>query len=125
MKIAGLVLSVFLLLAFLPQVTVIYAQPKPEDLAQKSAEAWLNLCDAGKYAESWNQASQFFKSKVTKDQWIEMLQTTRTPLGTLSSRKFNAAKYKKNPPNAPEGEYIILTFDTGFEGYRTPSRPRL
>lgn len=115
MKIVAFLLALFLPLMFVPPSAVVHAQQKPEDLAQKPAEAWLALCDTGKYAESWNEASQFFKSKVTKDQWIDMLQTTRNPLGTLNSQKLDAAKYKKNPPNAPEGEYVILTFDTSFE----------
>ena len=32
--------------------------PKPEALAQQSADRWLALVDSGKYAESWRVASQ-------------------------------------------------------------------
>jgi hypothetical protein len=45
------------------------AQQKPEELAQQSADAWLALVDSGKYAESWQEASQLFKAAVTKEQW--------------------------------------------------------
>ena len=115
MKIRGLLLAVLLLPMYLPQAAVVRAQQKPEDLAQKSAEAWLALTDSGKYGESWEQASSAFKTALTKEKWVGMLDSVRTPLGALGSRRLNTAKYTKNPPKAPEGEYVILTFDTSFE----------
>jgi Protein of unknown function (DUF4019) len=114
-KLAALALTVILMLMFLPQILSTHAEQKPEDLAQKSAEAWLALTDSGKYAESWDQASSFFQSKVTKEKWVGMLESTRDPLGALQSRKLTSASYKKNPPNAPEGEYVRLTYDTSFD----------
>jgi hypothetical protein len=115
MKLAALLLSVVLLLMLLPLGLTIHAQQKPEDLAQTSAEAWLALTDSGKYAESWEEASSGFKNTVSKEKWIGMLQSVRSPLGTLKSRKLNKATYVKNPPKAPEGEYVVLTYDSSFE----------
>lgn len=115
MKVAALVLSAVLLLVFLPRASVVHARQKPEDLAQKSAEAWLALTDSGKYAESWEQASAGFKAAVSKDKWVSMVSSVRDPLGALQSRKLATAKYVKNPPNAPEGEYVLLRYDTNFE----------
>jgi hypothetical protein len=46
--------------------SVTQGQQKPEELAQRSADAWLALVDSGKYAESWQEASQLFKAAVTK-----------------------------------------------------------
>ena len=45
------------------------AQQKPEQLAQQSADTWLALVDSGKYADSWQEASQLFKAHATKEQW--------------------------------------------------------
>jgi hypothetical protein len=115
MRLAVLIPSVVLIFTFLPQTITTRAQQKPEDLAQKSAEAWLALTDSGKYAESWDDASSLFKSKLTKDKWASMLQQARAPLGALRSRKLETANYKKDPPNAPEGEYVGLKFDSSFE----------
>jgi Protein of unknown function (DUF4019) len=115
MKLAVAFLCTALLMMFLPQTMTTQAQQKPEDLAQKSAEAWLALTDSNKYPESWDEASSFFKSKITKDTWTSKLQQTRGPLGALKSRKLASAKYIKNPPNAPEGEFVILTFDSSFD----------
>lgn len=88
---------------------------KPEQLAQTSSDAWLIVVDSGKYAESWDESAQSFKAAITKDKWQNALETVRTPLGKVLSRKLDSAKYAKNPPNAPEGEYVILQYDTDFE----------
>ena len=44
-------------------------QQKPEELAQQSSEAWLTLIDRGQFADSYQEAAQYFKNAVTKDQW--------------------------------------------------------
>jgi len=115
MKLAALVLSAFLALMLWSQSAVAQSQQKPEDLAQKSAEAWLVLTDSGKYAESWDEAAQLFKSAVTKDKWLGALKSVRVPLGKLQSRKLLSATYTKNLPGAPDGEYVVITYDTSFE----------
>jgi len=91
------------------------AQEKPERLAQQSAESWLAGIDSGNYAASWDQAAELFKVAVTKDQWKSMLTGTRNPLGKLVSRKPKSATYTKTLPGAPDGEYVVLQYDTSFE----------
>jgi len=88
---------------------------KPEELGQKSAESWLALTDSGKYADSWDEASQLFKSAVTKDQWQTALHSVRDPLGKVLSRKLKSANYTKTLPGAPDGEYVVIQYDTSFE----------
>jgi hypothetical protein len=106
------VLAVVLLLAiFVP----VQAQQKPEQLAQQSAEVWLTLVDSGKYADSWQEASQLFKAHVTKEQWQNALQATRDPLGKKLSRKLKSATYKTALPGAPDGEYVVIQFESTFE----------
>ena len=92
-----------------------YAQPKPEPLAQQSAESWLALVDSGKYAESWQEAALLFKAHVTKDQWQSMLKASLGPLGKNTSRKLLSAKYTKTLPGAPDGEYVVIQYQSSFE----------
>jgi len=106
------VLAVTLLLAIFAPAQ---AQQKPEQLAQHSAEAWLALVDAGKYADSWQEASQLFKAHVTKEQWQSALQATRDPLAKKVSRKLKTATYSKTLPGAPDGEYVVIQFESTFE----------
>lgn len=95
--------------------SAIHAQQPPEQLAQPSAESWLALVDSGKYAESWQQASSVFKAHVTKDQWQSMLRATLSPLGKNTSRKLLSAKYTKTLPGAPDGEYVVIQYQSSFE----------
>ena len=114
MKLLVLLLSLSLVLMFVPKAVTTHAQQKPEDLAQKSAEAWLALADAGKYAETWDEAAQLFKGAVTKDAWIVAVKGVRTPLGAVQSRKLKSATYTKTLPGAPDGEYVVIQYDTSF-----------
>ncbi len=115
MKVAVLVVTALLLFMLWPQTATTQTTPKPEQLAQKSAEAWLALIDSGKYAESWDEASQSFKNAVTKDNWLEMLKPVRPPLGNLQSRKLSSAEHTTTLPGAPDGQYVVMKFGTSFE----------
>jgi hypothetical protein len=106
------IISLFAIIAM--SGSLLFAAAKPEDEAQKSAEQWLALVDAGKYAGSWESAAGFFKSAVSKEKWEESMGAVRKPLGDLVSRKLKSAKYTKSLPGAPDGEYVILQFDTSF-----------
>ena len=86
----------------------------PAQAAQEAAEKWLAMVDGGKYAESWQVAAAYFRGAVTKEQWVAQLGGVRTPLGAVVSRKFKEAKLTKTAPGAPDGEYVILTFETSF-----------
>jgi hypothetical protein len=93
---------------------LLFAASKPEDEAQKSAEQWLSLVDAGKYSESWKTAATYFQGAVSQEQWKQSLNAVRKPLGELVSRKLKNAKYTKSLPGAPDGEYVVLQFNTSF-----------
>jgi hypothetical protein len=94
---------------------ILFAQEKPEQAAQKAAEQWLAVVDAGNYGESWNQAAEFFKSQVTKDAWIQNVSSVRNQTGKLKSRAFKSARYTESLPNAPAGKYVILEYQSSFE----------
>ena len=113
------VASVLLFTFLLSASAVAQAQQKPEELAQQSSEAWLAVVDSGKYAQSWDEAAQFFKTAVSKDQWESALGSVRTPQGKVLSRKLKSATYTKTLPGAPDGEYVVIQYDTGFEHKRS------
>jgi hypothetical protein len=96
-------------------VAAAQVQQKPEQLAQQSSDSWLALINSGKYADSWQEASQLFKSHVTKEQWQIALRVTRDPLGKMLSRKLKSATYKRTLPGAPDGEYVVIQYESSFE----------
>lgn len=85
-----------------------------EKTAQGVAETWLAIVDAGKYDDSWDQAAKLFKGAVDKGGWNKQIAGVRGPLGALGKRALSSAKYTKTAPGAPDGQYVILQFNTSF-----------
>jgi Protein of unknown function (DUF4019) len=85
-----------------------------EQAGSAAAEKWLVLVDGGHYGESWNGASSAFKRAVSKEQWEDLLKANRRPLGELKSRAQKSATYTTSLPGAPDGEYVVLVFDSSF-----------
>ena len=83
--------------------------------AQKAAESWLSLVDSGKYGESWSAAATLFRNAIPQEKWEATIRAVRDPLGKLSSRAFKSADYSTSLPGAPDGEYVVLQYDTVFE----------
>lgn len=91
------------------------AQEKPEPVAQQSSDAWLALNDSGKYDDAYQEAAQYFKNAVTKDQWQSSMHASRDHLGKVLSRKVKSATYAKTLPGAPDGDYVVIQYDSNFE----------
>jgi hypothetical protein len=119
MKLVVSVLTVFLTFTMWPRTATTRAAQRPEELAQKSAEAWLALADTGKYAETWDEAAAYFKNAVTKERWVNAMKSTRAPLGAVRTRKLKSATYTKTLPGAPDGEYVVIQYDTSFENKKS------
>lgn len=86
-----------------------------EKAAVKAAESWLALVDSGEYEESWRETAKGFREKVTMEQWRVSVNSARQPLGKFQSRKLKGAKYTTKLPNAPDGEYVIIQFESTFD----------
>jgi hypothetical protein len=43
------------------------------------------------------------------------VQGVRDPLGKMRSRKVKSATYKTSLPGAPDGEYVVIQYDSSFE----------
>jgi hypothetical protein len=84
-------------------------------VALPSAETWLTMVDEGSYADSWNQAAGYFKGAVKQEKWQETLQALRKPLGKVISREVKSKSYHTSLPGAPDGEYVVIQFETFFE----------
>ncbi len=82
--------------------------------ATKAAESWLLLADAGKHAESWTEGAAAFRAAVTQQQWLEAVNAARMPYGAVKSRKLAAATYTRKLPGAPDGEYVVIQYQTEF-----------
>ena len=93
----------------------LLAQPSAEPAASAAAERWLGLVDSGNYAESWKQAASLFRAKITADQWERAVRSAREPLGRLVSRRLVSSQFTRTLPGAPDGDYVVLRYETAFE----------
>jgi Tfp pilus assembly protein PilF len=95
------------------------SNPQAEAAAVPAAEAWLSLVDGQQYGESWEEAAQFFKGAVKKDQWIQAMQSMRKPFGKNLDRELLSKQYHTALPGAPDGEYVVIQFKASFENKKT------
>ncbi|MDD5020296.1 MAG: DUF4019 domain-containing protein [Candidatus Omnitrophica bacterium] len=93
--------------------------PEKEKAASKAAQEWLAIVDAGRYDLSWKQAAAYFKNAVTQEQWVGTVKAFRDPLGKCGMRIERGATYMTTLPGAPDGEYVIVQFDTTFENKKS------
>jgi len=103
-----------LLVLILTSVSGYAADDKKRD-ADQAAGKWLALVDGQQYLESWNRAALLFKQQVSADNWLQAISAARKPLGSMISRKLIAATYATSLPGAPDGEYVVLQYQTTFQ----------
>ncbi len=81
---------------------------------EQVARYWLELVDAGRYTESWNEAASLFRAAVTPADWTRQVAAARGPLGAVVSRDLQSEQRATELPGAPDGEYAVLQFATSF-----------
>ena len=103
-----------LLVLFLATTSVVAADEDKEAAARRSALEWLDLVDRGEYEASWKEAAAIFRSQVSAAKWESAVASARQPLGAVVERHFRSARYARELPGAPDGEYVVLQFQTKF-----------
>ena len=96
-------------------ITALAQDSDKEQTAVLAAEKWLRMVDEGKYSDSWQEAAEYFRNAINQEQWNRSLQAVRKPLGEVVSRQMKSATYTTSLPGAPDGEYVVIQFDTAFE----------
>jgi hypothetical protein len=91
------------------------SNPVAEKAAVESAQAWLELVDAGNYSQSWDEAAAYFKSAVSEADWEKAIQAVRPPLGKMVSRTIKSRQYMTSMAGAPDGEYVVIQYESTFE----------
>lgn len=91
------------------------SQTGGETAAQAAGEVWLALADDGRYDAAYTGAAGIFQKLMTKEQWVKLVTAGRGPLGKVTSRKLKDAKFSPKMNGAPDGQYVVLHFDTAFE----------
>jgi hypothetical protein len=95
------------------------AQPTAEQLASQVSDRWLDLVDSGDYEASWKTAAAVFQTAVTEEKWASTMKEVRDPLGKLRVRKLQSATYTTLLPGVPQGDYVMILYETSFEYKQT------
>jgi hypothetical protein len=110
---AVLILSA-LLIIFLPKFNERPDKEKAQ-AAAAAVDAFLHRVDTDKFAESWQISASLLKGKVPEQLWADQLGKIRAVAGPLVERTEESMTYSTSAKDSPEGEYIVVTFDTSFE----------
>lgn len=98
-----------------PSGTTSKSNPAAEKPAIESAQAWLDLVDGGSFAKSWGEAAAVLKAVTSQEDFERSMRGVRTPLGKMVSRRIKSQQYATTLPGAPDGEYVVIQYDTTFE----------
>jgi len=80
-----------------------------------AAEDFLLLLDTGQYAQSWDAAASFFQSQIPKERWVQQISALRPAFGKVTNRLILDARHMTQLPGAPDGEYVVIQYESSFE----------
>jgi hypothetical protein len=83
--------------------------------ALTSSNEWLALIDAGRYGAAYEEAAESFRKGIEKVKWEVAAQNARAASGPLVNRRMRTATFTRTLPGAPDGEYVIVQFDSRFD----------
>ena len=111
----SLLAGIFLSLALLAAPPPLCAQSNEQavETAKQEAQEWLTLFDARRLEATWKEASAFFRSRISAEQWVARIKQTRKRrpvLDSLQSRSLVAARYTTSLPKAPDGEHVVVQY---------------
>lgn len=107
----------------LAQDTTATPPPAPADTAdtsaqteaaEEAAQSWLAHIDEGDLAESHATASALLTEQMPEAQWVSAIEGVKAQMGEVGTRELASAQYTTTLPNAPAGEYVVLSFNTAF-----------
>ena len=109
------IIAAFVGLIFIQQAPAIDSRTTE---AIKAAEEFLLLVDTSQYSQSWDLASSFFKSRVSKESWVKQISALRPAFGKVIDRHILGVQSVTELPGAPDGQYMVIQYNTSFEDKR-------
>ena len=108
--------AVSMVAALLASTLAQARQPDAESVkaAVDAANSWLVLADAGDGNATWEQAAPAFRAALGKAAWADSFRQARQPFGAVSARTLRSSEFKRKLPGAPDGEYVLIQYDTSF-----------
>jgi hypothetical protein len=86
-----------------------------ENEARAAALHWLQLVDAGDYAQAYEEEPARLRASTTEGQFLRSMEGRRAPFGRVLSRKFIGAAFTRKLTGSPDGRYESILFRTSFQ----------
>ena len=86
-----------------------------EKETRAAALRWLELVDAGDYAQAYAEEPARLRASTTEAQFRRSMEGRRAPFGHVVSRKFIGAAFTHKLTGSPDGHYESILFRTSFE----------
>lgn len=92
------------------------AAPSP-DMTQSAAvaQSWLQGVDNGDYENSWDQLGAQAQNLIKRNEWKQVLDVMRKPLGSVINRSVVNQSPAQNPQGLEPGDYMVLFYKTQFQ----------
>lgn len=82
--------------------------------AREAADAWLALFDANDIEATYDAAAEAFKTQVELQDWEAQAAQVKQAVGELDGRTYMETTYADELPQAPEGDYMIVQYETQY-----------
>jgi hypothetical protein len=86
-----------------------------EVAAQSAADVWLAIVDDARYEPAYLSTAGIFQKLVGKEQWVKIATAGRALVGKVRVRNVKDSKFSTTMPGAPDGQYVVVHYDTAFE----------
>ncbi|MEY2563729.1 MAG: hypothetical protein QOH88_1922 [Verrucomicrobiota bacterium] len=86
-----------------------------EKEARAAAQHWLQLVDAGDYAQAYAEEPARLRAAGTEPAFIRSMESRRVPFGRVLSRSFIGAAFTHKLTGSPDGRYESILYRTTFE----------
>jgi hypothetical protein len=104
--------QIVLLLALLLGLSTTVSAEFPSSTALAKAESFVVILDNRNYGEAYLQSSDLLKLRTPQKEWIEQQKTAFHLLGDVQKRQLMAVKARDIYPGLPDGNYLIVCFET-------------
>jgi hypothetical protein len=91
------------------------AESEPAAMSDAQAREWVALIDEERWGESWDRASDTFRSQISRADWASSVASVREPMGALEARELRTVSRVTEIPGVSAGDYEVLQFQTDFK----------
>jgi len=78
---------------------------------ERAAGSWLELLDAGRFDDAWNEGAEMLRQNASRSRWEEATRSLRETMGAVTTREAVTKDYTLEL-NGVHGTFFTLRFRT-------------